>query len=415
MQKTIIFFPGSHPALSAAEIFAYSERTGVNISWNLSRFPVALFVSGVLPSPPEVQPMLGGTTMIGTLHATVLELPTPAELLSLLPELKVGKRGKRLIGISALSFSLQQSLGLTQEVRRIGIDLKRAIGMKGTRVVLPPARRPDLSTAQLLHNRLPREGTALFLLIAPSQVDIVTIDTIQDIEAYTQRDRGRPHADPGRGMLPPKVAQMLLNVSLIPPGGTVYDPFCGVGTIPMEAALMGLRVIASDVSPKQVQRTLENLEWLRRHHAPSPMALGPVRVFVHNITKGAVPLEPNSVDAIVTEGWLGPARTRSPLPREADKVFNVVIELLTNLLHRTARVLRPGGRVLVTVPAFRVRKRILHFSLGSVNVSGFEQELLVPQDLDHPLFREAQARGTLLYGRPDAIVLRELVRFRRVQ
>jgi hypothetical protein len=69
--------------------------------------------------------------------------------------------------------------------------------------------------------------------------------------------------------------------------------------------------------------------------------------------------------------------------------------------------------LVVTSPAFRVKKRLLHFPLDALKVRGFVREPLVPSDWQHPLFREAHGRGTLLYGRPDAIVLRELVRFRR--
>lgn len=308
------------------------------------------------------------------------------------------------------------------------MDLKKSLGMKGTRVVFPPARRPDLSTAQLLHNRLPRDGVAVFLLVrtpdpglrTPDAVDLVTIDSIQDIESYARRDRGRPHADPGSGMLPPKVAQILLNLSLIRPGGTVYDPFCGVGTLPMEAALMGLHAVASDISPKQVTRTQENLSWLRRGaplRAPAREGAEALpyngHVFVYDITRGPPPLDPGSIDAVVTEGSLGPARTSPPLPLEAERLFADCAQLVAKLLSSTIAVLRPGGRVVITVPAFRVKKRIFRFPLDHLRVPGFKREPLVPKDWQHPLFREAHARGTLWYGRPDAIVLREIVRWRK--
>ena len=42
---------------------------------------------------------------------------------------------------------------------------------------------------------------------------------------------------------------------------TVVDPFCGTGGIAIEAALQGIEVLASDLDPRMVEGTLENLEW----------------------------------------------------------------------------------------------------------------------------------------------------------
>ena len=42
---------------------------------------------------------------------------------------------------------------------------------------------------------------------------------------------------------------------------TVVDPFCGTGGIAIEAALQGIEVLASDLDPRMVEGTLQNLEW----------------------------------------------------------------------------------------------------------------------------------------------------------
>lgn len=424
MTRATVFFLGSHPALSAAELFAAGERFGWDATWDPSRLPVALSSDGILPSPADMQPLLGGTTMIGTLRATFPRFPEPDDVLEAIPELQQEHKGKRLIGVSALALhpsgasgvglphSRSQSDSLVDNVRGFAMELKRAVGRKGTRVVFPPSRRSDLSTAQLLHNGLPHGGVALMFLVAPDRVDLVTIDAIQDIENYARRDRGRPYADPGRGMVPPKVAQMLINLSRVPAGGILCDPFCGVGTIPMEAVLLGLNVIASDISPTQVERTKENLSWLAEVF---PSAKTSTQVFVHNMTKGVLPLKANLVHAIVTEGWLGPARNSSPLALETKKIFSKVSELLRNAFERTRAVIHSGGSFVVTVPAFRVKKRLFRFPLEQLSAAGWKQESLVPDGWrDHAIFRDA-AQGTLLYGRPDAIVLREIVRFRKTQ
>lgn len=50
------------------------------------------------------------------------------------------------------------------------------------------------------------------------------------------------------GKLKPNIARELV-VSYTAPGEIIVDPFCGSGTIPLEAALLGRRVFASDTNP----------------------------------------------------------------------------------------------------------------------------------------------------------------------
>lgn len=413
-----IFFLGTHPVLSAVELQAYAERYGIQLAQDAAWFPTALAGRGALPSsPPEVLRQLGGTLMIGTLRQSFDRFPEPSDILAAVPEISVPQEGKRVVALSAYPVAVgsqaREEPGLSSaDVRRLAMELKRALGMKATRVVFPPARALHLSTAQLLHNGFPRRGIALAFLISAPRVDLVRIEAIQDIEGYARRDRGRPQVDPGRGMLPPKLAQMFINLSLVPPGGTIYDPFCGVGTLVAEGALMGLTVVASDRSDAQVRRTKDNLTWLVSAFPSKQSTSREAQTFVHDLAKGPVPLPPQSVDAVVTEGWLGPARTTAPPPREAADIFETAASLVSKLLQRAAPVLRPGGRVLLAVPAFRVKKRVLHFPFESVRARGYERESLALKNVDHPLFRGA-ASGTLLYGRPDAIVLREIVRFHR--
>lgn len=52
-------------------------------------------------------------------------------------------------------------------------------------------------------------------------------------------------------MFPPQIAHVFLRW-LTSPGDVVYDPFAGRGTVPLEAALLARRAIASDANPLAV-------------------------------------------------------------------------------------------------------------------------------------------------------------------
>ena len=62
-----------------------------------------------------------------------------------------------------------------------------------------------------------------------------------------------------QGKLKPAIAHLLVD-AFVPPGGRVLDPFAGVGTIPLEAALSGRTTFAFDISPPAIQITRAKLD-----------------------------------------------------------------------------------------------------------------------------------------------------------
>jgi tRNA G10 N-methylase Trm11 len=59
------------------------------------------------------------------------------------------------------------------------------------------------------------------------------------------------------GMLPPKLARMMIN--LTKNNTAIYDPFCGLGTVLIEALHMGrIHILASDISEAMVSATEKN-------------------------------------------------------------------------------------------------------------------------------------------------------------
>ena len=60
--------------------------------------------------------------------------------------------------------------------------------------------------------------------------------------------------------LHPKYARTLINLTGVKKGDTILDPFCGTGGIIIEAAEMGMKVIASDFDEEMVLGCRENME-----------------------------------------------------------------------------------------------------------------------------------------------------------
>ena len=180
--------------------------------------------------------------------------------------------GKLTIGVNSWS-----DVGKPHPAFRLARDIKGRLTDAGrsVRMVTPPEPRNQLSAPQLIHNKLvmsaaSRERKALDLVCIWAQGGwwVGVTRTVQDIAQYSRRDFGIPKPDPVSGMLPPKLAQTMLNIGLRSDRKrAIYDPFCGNGRILLEGALMGLTVRGSDISHAQVEASQINLDWLAREYA----------------------------------------------------------------------------------------------------------------------------------------------------
>ena len=96
-----------------------------------------------------------------------------------------------------------------------------------------------------------------FLLLARDD-GFVFGEIVADSERSYQSHLAKPYRT--SSALPPRLARAAINL-LPPETGSIVDPCCGSGTIPLEAASMGLTVLAADRDPLAVQITRANLDY----------------------------------------------------------------------------------------------------------------------------------------------------------
>lgn len=411
-----LFILGSHPALSVAEVVSYFKRKGLEIKIDENFLPKALLVSFDNEiDARKIIKQLGGVPVIEKIIGSIKNSTEnlSADYVLKLPDfLELKNRKIKNLGISWSSLTGSVD---NRQVKRLGMELKKKLKIPGLRVVFP-SRRNELSSAELYNNNFPDSGIAIHTFESRSEFYIAKLEAVQDIGFYTSRDRLRPKVDPGSGMMPVKLSQMMVNFSETPEGGIIYDPFCGTGTILMESLLMGYDVTGSDASDKQVERTRENLKWLKENF-PGKINLENEKLFVADVVKLSAmisQISQNSFDAVVSEGWLGPALIKAPSPRDIEQIFNKVEDVVLKMLTGIKQPLKIGGHVVISLPAFKLGKRIVRFDAKKrLAKKGYVFVSLLPENLSHPIFRDS-ASGSLLYGRPDAIVLRDIVRLDKI-
>ncbi len=302
---------------------------------------------------------------------------------------------KMSFGISVYGMNIQPRMitGLALEMKKI----LRASDQAKLRIV--PNEASELSSAQVLHNKLtdPNYGAEL-IIVADKHRTLIGITTgIQNIDAYTKRDHGRPARDAKVGMLPPKLAQIMINLGTAKDNSkSVYDPFCGTGVVLQEAILMGHEAGGSDLEPRMVQYSQQNLDWLE------------LKASLTVADAQEVELPQSFRDgAIVTEMYLGEPLHSPPISSKLRDLLTENYDLLHATLKNLSHQLSPNASLCIAVPAWKHNNQYVSVL----------DELMTVDDLKKLgyTYSSFQYIGSdeLLYARPDQVVGRRLLSLRR--
>lgn len=74
-----------------------------------------------------------------------------------------------------------------------------------------------------------------------------------------RRPKKKPFFHPSA--MPPKLARCMVNLVKPKPGDLVFDPFCGTGSILIEAALIGCRTLGVDIQRRMVKGSRKNFAY----------------------------------------------------------------------------------------------------------------------------------------------------------
>lgn len=238
---------------------------------------------------------------------------------------------------------------------------------------------------------------------------------VQDPDSYTKRDMEKPVRDTRAGLLPPKLAQIMLNlgewVARETSAGskpktrssklTVLDPFCGTGVIPMEALLRNWSVLASDASLKAVNGCEKNLDWMRKEWKILKRDV-PSTVWKQDATK---PFSlKDKPDAIVTETMLGPPLSDRPTSKDAQKFRSECDALEIAFLKNVSETL-PGVPVVAMFPVWYVKTGMVRLEQVWKKLKDLGYEAVLPPG--SPIVDPG--RPSIVYRRAEQFVGREIV------
>lgn len=301
------------------------------------------------------------------------------------------------------------------EPKRIGMIIKKTLQAGGlsVRLVLPEFNSLSLASVVVTKNLLLEKGAEICLIAGKEKVYAAKTLCVQDFEDYGRRDYQRPVRDELQGMIPPKVAQIMLNLADCKSNDAILDPFCGIGTIIQEGLLLGFKIFGSDINRMAIRGSEQNLEWFRnRYHVPA----GKYVLNVSDARKVSELINKAAISAIVTECTLGPMYSQFPKDDEIEKNFADLKKLYRESFKNFAKFLPQSARVVMCVPTYRKGRDnyVMIDSLDSITDLGYTLLELIPRKVANQMkFLKLTERGTAIYDRKDQIVAREIVIFEK--
>ena len=160
------------------------------------------------------------------------------------------------------------------------------------------------------------------------------------------------------GILNSELARLMVNLGKVLPGTSILDPFCGSGSILIEAYYNGAaKIVGIDIDARMLEGAKENFRFLGIEADKDPrieLIRGDCRQVLANYP-------PGSFDAVVTDPPYG----------RSTKATEEIPRLLRNCFQQALRLLRPGGRLVFVVPREMKLSWILPEEAKVIYVSDF--------------------------------------------
>jgi tRNA G10 N-methylase Trm11 len=406
------FILGKNPTLSSAEIAAVLENLKIEFSLLGCSSEVLLAEINDSVDASKLMSRLGGTVKIG--QAMRMETRVEADEFAdiILEKLPAGE--KVYFGFSF--YKLDEAVNdqkikkLSQEVKKLGMEIKKELKQRGFVSRWVTSKDKELSSVVVQKNKLLTHGTDIVVLVGEKTRWIGKTLAVQEFEEYSFRDYGRPARDMRVGLMPPKLAKVMINLAKVNFDQVILDPFCGFGTILGEAALLGCKnLIGSDLNKKTLEGAKQNLAWLVKNYQLSNSNFQLLSSDVRDLEKK---LSPQSVEAIITEPYLGPPLKGNESKEKLQNLAKEIEKLYLDAFSVFKKILKKDGKIVIIFPVYRFgREKIYLNILSELEKMEFEALPTLPQCFAKYSAVKMDKDGSVLYYRPDQKVYRQILTF----
>ena len=270
---------GEHPSLPKAEALAVMEGEGIGFRILTEFDRDRILVVDAKAESTEFLQRLALTKLAGEFAGMSHDLTEIADLIA--EKITHGSR----IAVRG-SLPLEKELGAMLTEKGFGIDLEK-----------------------------PEFSIPLFKI---GRMYFAAIEIPLDRDFERRKPQFRPYFHPTS--MHPRIARTLVNLARVKKGNTILDPFCGTGGILIEAGLMGMKAMGSDIDEEMVNGCRKNLKHFGLEGEVK-------RNDAMNLDK-----EFTGIDAIVTDLPYG--RSSFTTEKDMEKLYNEFISVAENLLEK---------------------------------------------------------------------------------
>ncbi len=415
--STYLFILGRKPLLSLAEVISiWGEKS-------IKGFEDELAILDIPDDDPHVQKLestlnrIGGTMKICKVYATFDREPVFEELV----EKSYDGVHSRIMGLKKVICGVSM-YNVAERHNQLPTNFlkvfKKYLTELGYSSRYLNKSNANLASAAALEEDIIHKGVEFNFAEVEGKFYAAYTAAAQDFRIYAMRDYHKPYRDNQVGMLPPKLAQIMINLGkstqkeIVTP--LLYDPFCGSGTIPMESLLIGVNCIGSDLRVEGVEGTIVNCEWIQKEFPHTEH--NTFSIFDQDVTN----MDPEKIAStyhptmIVSESYLGPYFKKRPTTQEIETVQKNLGDLYKKAIQKFSQLKIP------VVFAIAAHKHGSEFFFNAAIADAIREGHLKPIPLlpnwilkrftpEEALEKGyATDRHTLIYDRDDQLVAREI-------
>ncbi|MBW7954189.1 hypothetical protein H3C61_00015 [Candidatus Gracilibacteria bacterium] len=260
--------------------------------------------------------------------------------------------------------------------------------------------KKNLSSIVIIKEALIKKETDFNFLFVEDKLFFGKTIFVQDIYSYSNRDYSKSR-DMNVGMLPPKLAQMMINLgnNFLKKDLVIYDPFVGLGTVLIESVYMGNKLVfGSDKSESMVSSSTKNLEKLLKNFKFDFKIIKQNAKYINEVDFL------DKVDLIVSEGFLGEIMTKNNISIERiDRSKKILIDLYISFFENLKKV-NYKNNIVISFPFWDIKGKYLFFDEVYDII---KKDFLVINLLENNTFQSTK-EGSLLYKRDSQLVGREI-------
>lgn len=254
----------------------------------------------------------------------------------------------------------------------------------------------NISSVAIIKEALIKKWTDFNLLFLDNKTFFWKTIFVQDIYGYSNRDYGKDR-DMNVGMLPPKLAQIMINLSK---WKVIYDPFVWLWTVLIESVYMwNKKIFGSDLNERMIKTANWNLEKLQQNFDFKKHIVLQNAKYIHEIDFL------NEVDSVISEWYLWEIMTKNNISQERIEQQRKKLSDLYEWFFSWLKKLNFKWSIVISFPFWEIKWKYFYFEeIYDIIGKYCRVESLLPDNLE---FSETKS-GSLLYKRDSQLVGREI-------